>query len=143
MVKRKSLNKQKKKNDHLWEILDDIKWHKTGKLLDNEEFFKKFSPYLVLRILSMDRANLEVVNLINQYQNDSHIDNKMIYTILVDLIPKNKGFTKYIKQEKVKNEYVNIIMGYFECSRKDAEIYLDMQGENWVKEIMNEYGGKR
>lgn len=143
MVKRKGINKQKKKNDHLWEILDDIRWNKTGKLLDNEEYVKKFSPYLVLKILSMDRNNLNVVNLINQYQSDPNIDNKMIYSILVDLVPKSKGFTKYIKHEKVKNENLKVIMDYFECSRKDAELYLDMRGENWVKEIASEYGGKR
>lgn len=143
MAKRKGLGKQKKSNDHLWEILDDIRWYKTGKLLDNEEYVRKFSPYLVLRILSMDRANLEIVNLLNQYQGESNVDGKMIYKMLVDLIPKSKSFTKYIKQEKNKSDYLQLIMDYLKCSRREAEMYLEDRGDKWAKEIQQELGGKR
>ncbi len=141
--KRVGLQKKEKehKNNFLFDILNDIKWNKTGALLDNEEYEKAFNSFIVMRMLAQNAEACEWVNLINEYQQT--LSKKQLYKLLIEMIPKAKtydGFVKSISTEDDDNiKYVSM---FYECSLKEAREYIAILGKEWAKEIRNRFGGK-
>jgi hypothetical protein len=132
--------KEKQKKSNLFLILDDIRINKSGDLLEDDGNLKDFNNFIVLKFLSMDLRCVGDCNLLNQYQGI--LDKKQIYKLLVDIIPENRNFVKFIGPKKESNEYIEFIENYFECSRKEALEYISLKGEDWAKSIMQEFGGK-
>lgn len=137
---RKGLEKQKKDPNVFYKIIDDIRQKKQGDLLEDDENLKAFNNYMALRFLSMDRNNIDIVNGLNQYQGV--LEKKQMYDLLIDLIPAQRGYIKYVSTKKKENEYIDYICDYYSCSPSEAQEYLEIKGEEWAKELINEYGGK-
>jgi hypothetical protein len=137
---RKGLEKQKKDPNVFYKVIDDIRQKKQGDLLDDDENLKAFNNYMALRFLSMDRGTIDIVNGLNQYQGV--LDKKQMYDLLIDLIPPQRGFIRYVSTKKKENEYIDYICDYYQCSPVQAAEYLKIKGEEWAKQLINEYGGK-
>lgn len=130
-----------KKKTYLTDILNDIKFNKTGKVLDIEEAEKQFNSWLILRFLSMDEDLTEIVALVNEYQ--SVLSKKEFYKLLVEVIPKTKRFAQYIKGNEVKkDERIQKISRYYECSHRHAREYINIMGDQWADAVVNKFGGK-
>lgn len=131
---------EKKQKSNLFNILDDIRIYKTGTLLEDDGNLKDFNNYKVLKFLSMDRGCIQDCNTLNQYQGI--LEKKQMYDLLLEVIPKNSNFIKFIGPKKETIKYIEFIEAYFECSRKEAIEYINLKGEDWASEIMKEFGGK-
>jgi hypothetical protein len=139
-MKSKGLQKQKKDSSPFYVVIEDIRFKKEGNLLDEDENLKAFNNYMALRFLSMDRDNIDIVNMLNQYQGV--MDKKQMYEILVDVIPPKKTFIRYVSTKKKESEYIPFICEYYQCSPKEAEEYVKIKGEDWAKDIVKQFGGK-
>ena len=137
---RKGIEKQKKDGSPFYKVIEDIRFKKNGDLLDEDDNLKAFNNFMALRFLSMDRDNIGLVNMLNQFQGV--IEKKPMYELLVDIIPPKQGYIKYVSNKKKDNEYIPFICNHYECSPKEAAEYLDLKGEDWAKEIVKAYGGK-
>lgn len=121
-MKNKGLQKQKKDASPFYKVIEDIRFKKVGNLLDEDENLKAFNNYMALRFLSMDRDNIDIVNMLNQYQGV--LDKTQLYDILVDIIPPKKTFIKYISTKKSESEYIPFICEYYQCSPKKQKNML-------------------
>lgn len=139
--KREGLQKKKSNSNRLWEILDDIKLHKKGNLLDYEAYLRDFNTFIALRALAMDADLLPFTNAVNEFCGS--LDKKQTYQLLVKLIPKTDYRAPWIKNEKTDNPTVDAIMEFYECNRREAFMYYDMFGEKWAEEIERKFGGLR
>lgn len=87
----------------IFDILNDIIKHKTGKLADDPEFEKKFNPYFVIRYLSMHKKYEKYAFKLNNYPKQKYVSKRDIYFMLINMIPKsNDTYIKYIKKPKVE-----------------------------------------
>lgn len=128
------------KKKSLFDIIDDIKVHKTGVLLNDEEYMKIFNTYMIIHILSMNNDYCDFVNMINEYQGV--LDKKMVYKLLIELIPKGKTFDEYIKQDKIINdETVKYVAEYYEVGLKTSREYIKIMGSEWSNGIKSKFGG--
>jgi len=138
MVK-KSIEKQKKKSNSFYKIIDDIRSKKQGDLLNDEENLKSFNNFMALRFLSMDRDIIDIVNLLNQFQGS--LDKKSMYDILVDIIPENNSYIKYTTTKKEECKFTSYICDYYQCSPKEALEYISIKGDEWAEDIMKQMVG--
>lgn len=139
--KREGLRKKKSSTNFLWEIIEDIKVHKKGTLLDDERYERDFNPFITLRALSMYPELLPFVNAVNEFGGT--LNKKQTYQLLVKLIPKTDYRVPWIKNEKFENPAVDAIMEYYDCNRREAAMYYEMFGEKWADEIERMFGGLR
>lgn len=131
--------KKKTTNNHIWEIIEDIKTHKKGNLLDDPRYEKDFNQFLVLRALAMDEELTELANFVNQFLG--FITNKQMYNLLIKLIPQTDKRCQWIKNEKEDNKDIDAIMNYFNCNRREAVFYYKTNDKKWLEEIKREIGG--
>ena len=139
MKKREGLKKKKSNNNYLWEIIDDIKIYKKGNLLDNPRYEKEFNPFIALRALAMDSDLTEIVNIINPILGN--LTKKQLYTILLKIIPVTEKRVRWIKNIKDDNKDIEAVMNYFDCNRREALMYVNMNDEKWLEEIKDDFGG--
>lgn len=109
---------------------------------------KTFSVYMINRYLSMHPSDQSWLYLINQFQKISYIiPVEAVYKLYSNIFPKGRVFLKYVKgkaEKKYKSELVEIIMNYYNCSKKESYEYLDVfykisDGKEHLKEICKMY----
>jgi hypothetical protein len=107
MAKKSSENVVKAKSlfDHLGGIT--FKKDKWESLSDMDK--KSFDMYMVNRFLSMDMGYVELVNEIQQYTN-GQLKNRELYKVYLDVLPKKKSFSKYIKGSGDSKWNKNIVL---------------------------------
>jgi hypothetical protein len=142
--KRVGLAKKPKehKNNYLFDIINDIKWHKKGNLLDIEEYEKAFNNFIVMRMLAQNNDTCEMINMINEYQQT--LSKKQLYKLLIELVPKAKTFDGFVKSvSREDDENIKYVSLFYECSLKEAREYINILGSTWAREIRNRFGGKQ
>lgn len=104
-----------------------------------EEDKTSFNPYLIHRFLSMNPEYIEFVNLI---QNIPYTEKEKIYKLYLYMIPKKNMFLKYIKstRTKIKEELLQHIASYYECSLREADEYYHMHHSDTIKNILKKRG---
>ena len=135
---REGLKKQKKSN-RIWEIIDCIRDKSNPNLLDDSRYEKDFNPFIIVRALAMDYNMTELINLANPYIG--HLSKKQLYKLFLSLTPKTDVRPQWIKNLKDDNKDLDAIMEYFNCNRREAMIYFDMNDKKWLEEIKSEFGG--
>ena len=115
--------------------------HTKDRLMDtdDEEWEKKYPPFIVNKCLSGFQDTLMLVNEINQHP---HLDKKLQFDFLINSIRPRKRFTPWVKAKKLDDiEYVKEFYGYSHAKARSAlEILTDSQLE-YIKEKLNK-GGK-
>lgn len=127
--------------EHLSGITD--KKRPWDKLTDADK--KSFSVYLINRWLSM---NMEFIEIVNEFQKYTigQLQPSEVYKLYLDFLPKQKQFNKYIKGKKdvkYNNELVELITGYFSCSKQEAVEYIDiyfLTNKSELTDIIKKYG---
>lgn len=121
-----------------FDFVKDIRKFKTNELLDKEENKKSWNTFMILRALSMNNNDVEIVNVVNQYQN--LLTPEAIYFLLQELIPQNNNFYHYISTKaKDYNDVVTYISKYYEIPKKQAQEYLTLMGKRWANKIQSMY----
>ena len=114
--------------------------HTKEKLMDteDEEWEKKYPPFIVNKCLSGFQDTLMLVNEINQYPS---IDKKLQFDFLINSIRPRKRFTPWLKANKLDNlEYVKEFYGYNNEKAKTALDILNDEQISAIKAKLNKGG---
>ena len=122
-------------------ILDDITKNKKNFNIDDENYKKNYTTYMINRFVSMVDLYVPIVNEINMYGD---IPKESHYTYFKQILPKRKHFFKYIKKSKdLSDNDKECICEYFECSMKDAEQYINTMTQDQINKIVKVYEHKK
>ena len=115
--------------------------HSKEPLLDSEDeqWTKKYAPFIVNKCLAPFPDTIQLVNEINQYH---HLDKKLQFDFLINSLRPRKRYTPWMKAKKLKNlEYVKEFYGYNNEQAKAALDILDDEQISAIKKKLNK-GGK-
>ena len=102
--------------------------HTKERLLDSEdeEWEKKYPPFIVNKCVYPFQDTIMLVNEINQLP---HLDKKLQFDFLLNSIRSRKRFTPWLKASKIEDlEYVKEYYGYSNDKAKQAlDILTDEQ----------------
>ena len=116
--------------------------HTKERLMDteDEEWEKKYPPFIVNKCLAPFQDTILLVNEINQYP---HLDKKLQFDFLINSIRPRKRFTPWVKANKLENlEYVKEFYGYNNEKAKVALTILNDDQIATIKQKLNK-GGKQ
>mgnify|MGYP006408764305 FL=1 len=116
--------------------------HTKEKLMDteDEEWERKYSPFIVNKCLAPFPDTILLVNEINQYPN---IDKKLQFDFLINSLRPRKRFTPWVKAKKLDDiEYVKEFYGYNNEKAKVALTILNDDQIATIKQKLNK-GGKQ
>ena len=115
--------------------------HTKERLLDSEDeqWEKKYAPFIVNKCVAPFPDTLMLVNEINQLH---HLDKKLQFDFLLNSLRTRKRYTPWMKAKKLKNlEYVKEFYGY---NNEKAKIALDILNDEQISAIKQKMikGGK-
>ena len=116
--------------------------HTKENLMDSEDeqWEKKYPPYIVNKCLSPFQDTILLVNEINQYPS---IDKKLQFDFLINSLRPRKRFTPWVKAKKLEDiEYVKEFYGYNNEKAKVALTILNDDQIATIKQKLNK-GGKQ
>ena len=115
--------------------------HTKEPLMDteDEEWEKKYPPFIVNKCLAPFQDTILLVNEMNQYPN---IDKKLQFDFLINSLRPRKRFTPWVKANKLDDiEYVKEFYGYNNEKAKVALTILNDDQIATIKQKLNK-GGK-
>jgi hypothetical protein len=105
---------------------------------DDEEWEKKYPPFIVNKCLSPFPDTIQLVNEINQLP---HLDKKLQFDFLINSLRPRKRFTPWMKAKKLDNlEYVKEYYGYSNDKAKTALEILNDEQISAIKKKLNKGG---
>lgn len=115
----------KPKGKSLFDHLDNIMVGKDKEYFDNltESEKKEYSPYMINLFLSMERKYLNLMSYIDKYTFNC-LSKKQHHDLLLNIIPKQKIFLKYIKKDKKAEEdelLIELLAKKLELPKKQAK----------------------
>jgi hypothetical protein len=106
---------------------------------EDEQWEKKFAPFIVNKCVAPFEDTIMLVNEINQLH---HLDKKLQFDFLINSLRTRKRYTPWMKAKKLKNlEYVKEFYGYNNEKAKVALDILDDEQISAIKQKLNK-GGK-
>lgn len=85
----------------------------------NDELAERgYNPYITNKSLSYHQDTILISNLMNA---NSHLDHKLQYEFLLNIVRPKKRFSKWLKPEV--EDKVDIISEYYRVSKKTAKQY--------------------
>jgi hypothetical protein len=114
--------------------------HTKESLMDteDEQWEKKYPPFIVNKCLAPFQDTIMLVNEINQLH---HLDKKLQYDFLLNSLRTRKRYTPWVKAMKLENlEYVKEFYGY---NNEKAKVALDILTDEQIsaiKQKMNKGG---
>ena len=120
--------------------LNSIRKTKKNLIDEDPSLEKEYPPYIINKCLSGYIETIMLVNEINQY---SFLPKKMQYDFFINIVRKNKRFSPWIQQDKIKDlEYVKRYYGYDNEKAKQALKILTKEQLNFIKSKFDT-GGKK
>ena len=116
--------------------------HTKERLMDteDEEWERKYPPFIVNKCLAPFQDTILLVNEINQYPN---IDKKLQFDFFINSLRPRKRFTPWVKANKLDDiEYVKEFYGYNNEKAKVALTILNDDQIATIKQKLNK-GGKQ
>ena len=116
--------------------------HTKERLMDteDEEWEKKYPPFIVNKCLAPFQDTILLVNEMNQYPN---IDKKLQFDFFINSLRPRKRFTPWVKAKKLDDiEYVKEFYGYNNEKAKVALTILNDDQIATIKQKLNK-GGKQ
>ena len=114
----------KKKAVSPFDFLNTINFTKSDLMLDPDNE-SKYAAYIVNRSLSYFPDTIAIANEMNRYH---HLDGKLQYHFLLNLVRKRKRFSKWIKPD-VNND-VQVVKDYYRYSDNKARQVLSLLSED-------------
>ena len=106
---------------------------------EDEEWTKKYSPFIVNKCLAPFPDTILLVNEINQLH---HLEKKLQFDFLLNSLRTRKRYAPWLKAKKLKNlEYVKEYYGY---NNEKAKLALDLLNDKQISAIKRKLnkGGK-
>ena len=110
------------------------------RLLDteDEQWVKKYPPYIVNKCIAPFPDSVMLVNEINQLH---HLDKKLQFDFLINSLRPRKRYAPWMKAKKLKSlEYVKEFYGYNNEKAKAALDILNDEQISAIKERLNKGG---
>mgnify|MGYP000294610868 FL=1 len=105
---------------------------------EDEQWEKKYPPYIVNKCVAPFQDTIMLVNEINQFH---HLDKKLQFDFLINSLRPRKRYTPWVKATKLENlEYVKEFYGYNNEKAKVALDILDDEQISAIKQKMNKGG---
>ena len=114
--------------------------HTKETLLDteDEEWEKKYPPFVVNKCIYPFQDTIMLVNEINQLP---HVDKKLQFDFLINSIRSRKRYTPWLKAKKIEDlQYVKEYYGYSNEKAKQALDILSDEQIATIKEKLNKGG---
>lgn len=136
---KRTIKKEVSKKMSIFDWLKEITYNKSPWNSFTEEDQESFNPYMIHRFLSM---NPDYVDFVNTVQTVPYTNKERVYNIYLYTIPKKDMFLKYIKstKTKTKEELLNHLASYYECSLREADEYYHMHHSDTIKSILKKKG---
>lgn len=103
-----------------FDYLNSINYGKTDIMVDDISE-KQYNSFMVNRSLSYFPDTVAFANVINHHH---HIDNKLAYHFLINIIRKRKRFSKWMKPETESD--VEVVKQYYGYSNEKARQVLSL-----------------
>ena len=105
---------------------------------EDEEWIKKYPPYIVNKCIAPFTDSVMLVNEINQLH---HLDKKMQFDFLINSLRPRKRYAPWMKAKKLESlEYVKEFYGYNNEKAKAALDILNDEQISAIKERLNKGG---
>ena len=124
----------------LKDYLNAINYTKESLLdTDDEQWEKKYYPFIVNKCVAPFPDTVMIVNEINQLH---HLDKRLQFDFLINSLRPRKRFTPWLKAKKLENlEYVKEYYGYNNEKAKEALDILNDEQNSAIKRKLDK-GGK-
>jgi hypothetical protein len=121
-----------------FEFLNDINYGKSNIMVDDIAE-KKYPPFMVNRGLSYFQDTVLMANEMNRYH---HIDSRLQFDFLINIIRKKKRFSKWAKPSKLTD--VEVIKEYYGYSNEKARQASKLLSSDQIDELKKKVykGGK-
>ena len=97
---------------------------------EDEQWEKKYPPYIVNKCVAPFQDTIMLVNEINQFH---HLDKKLQFDFLINSLRPRKRYTPWVKAMKLENlEYVKEFYGY---DNEKAKVALDILDDEQISAI--------
>jgi hypothetical protein len=103
-----------------FDYLNSINDHKRDLMVDDMTE-KSYNGFMINRSLSYFQDTIMFANEINKYH---HLDNKLQYHFLINIIRKRKRFSKWIKPEQLSD--IEVVKQYYGYSNEKAKQVLPL-----------------
>lgn len=137
------------KSKSIFDLLSCIFEHKTKWEDLSEMDQKQFSPYMINRFISMDPVYIGTVNYLQQYTLNG-MSPREVYKLYLDLLPKKKFWSKYIKSKSESDEKISTRLIEFVSKQEQwstSETYENLlfvfestNGVQLIKDYLRMYG---
>jgi len=105
---------------------------------EDEEWVKKYPPYIVNKCVAPFSDSILLVNEINQYH---YLDKKLQFDFLINSLRPRKRYAPWMKAKKLESlEYVKEYYGYNNEKAKAALDILNDEQISAIKERLNKGG---
>ena len=105
---------------------------------EDEQWVKKYPPYIVNKCIAPFPDSIMLVNEINQLH---HLDKKLQFDFLINSLRPRKRYAPWMKAKKLKSlEYVKEFYGYNNEKAKAALDILNDEQISAIKERLNKGG---
>lgn len=101
---------------------------------------KAYNPFMVNRGLSYFHDTVLMANEMNRYH---HIDKRLQFDFLINIVRKKKRFSKWLKPEE--NSEIEVIKEYYSYSNEKAKQIHSLLSADQINELKKKVyrGGKR
>ena len=96
---------------------------------------KGYNSFLINRSLSYFYDTVGMANVMNRYH---HLDNKLKYAFLINIIRKRKRFSKWMKPETESD--IEVVKQYYEYSNNKAKQVLPLLSPEQINIIRQKVG---
>ena len=103
-----------------FDFINSINYSKE-KLIVDDITEKAYNPYITNHQLSYFSDTVHIVNVLNKYH---HLDKKLQYDFLLNIVRKRKRFTKWNKPDDVGN--LEVVKEYYGYSNEKARSILPL-----------------
>ena len=122
-----------------FEFLNEINYTKKDLMVDPENE-KHYNSFVINRSLSYFPDTVAISNEMNKYH---HLDSRLQFSFLINIIRKRKRFSKWIKPE-IEND-VEVVKRYYGYSNEKARQILPLLTPQQIQIIRNKVnkGGRK
>ena len=109
-------------------------------IMQTPEDEKAYAPFMVNRSLSYFSDTALIANEMNKYH---HLDSRLQFSFLINIIRKRKRFSKWVKPE-VQND-IESVKEYYGYSNEKARQILSLLSPSQIKQIKEKVskGGRK
>ena len=122
-----------------FDYLNAINYTKKDIMVD-DIVEKQYNPFMVNRGLSYFQDTVLMANEMNQY---AHLDNRLQFDFLINIVRKRKRFSKWNKPEVATD--LDVIKEYYGYSNEKARMVHNLHTDNQITELRRKVfkGGRK